>query len=182
MAAHDTFPPFGAPDGLQETRSQISCDFRQLHVYSEHYSAYAEVYQPDPPGLIRDDLRLLPPWRGSSSFPGKIPVSANRAEIARHCRARSAGVSGEWSLPENFRSKLSTTCDLSTDCGSAVVPTYRWPSHLWHGRCEGHPDRQAKEHRRRSRGPRRSAAAWGGGPGRCRGRRRPGRGGDAVES
>jgi|GEM_PF-6284609 len=28
------------------------------------------VDQPDPPGLIHDDLRLLPPWRGSSSFLG----------------------------------------------------------------------------------------------------------------
>ena len=37
-------------------------------VYSEHHSAYAGVYQPDPPGLIHDDLRLLPPWRGSSLF------------------------------------------------------------------------------------------------------------------
>ena len=27
------------------------------------------VHQPDPPGLIHDDLRLLPPWRGSSLFP-----------------------------------------------------------------------------------------------------------------
>jgi hypothetical protein len=26
------------------------------------------VHQPDPPGLIHDDLRLLPPWRGSSFF------------------------------------------------------------------------------------------------------------------
>ena len=26
------------------------------------------VHQPDPPGLIHDDLRLLPPWRGSSLF------------------------------------------------------------------------------------------------------------------
>ena len=24
------------------------------------------VYQPDPPGLMHDDPRLLPPWRGSS--------------------------------------------------------------------------------------------------------------------
>ena len=28
------------------------------------------VHQPDPPGLIHDDLRLLPPWRGSSLFSG----------------------------------------------------------------------------------------------------------------
>src|ERR1700755_1334173 len=29
------------------------------------------VYQPDPPGLIHDDPRLLPPWRGSSLIWGK---------------------------------------------------------------------------------------------------------------
>ncbi|RAU89969.1 hypothetical protein DQP56_23875 [Mycolicibacter senuensis] len=28
------------------------------------------VYRPDPPGLIHDDLRLLPPWRGSSFLTG----------------------------------------------------------------------------------------------------------------
>ena len=30
------------------------------------------VYQPDPPGLIHDDPRLLPPWRGSSHFYGRF--------------------------------------------------------------------------------------------------------------
>jgi hypothetical protein len=30
------------------------------------------VYQPDPPGLMHDDLRLLPPWRGSSLLWGQI--------------------------------------------------------------------------------------------------------------
>ena len=30
----------------------------------------SDVYQPDPPGLMYDDLRLLPPWRGSSHFWG----------------------------------------------------------------------------------------------------------------
>ena len=29
------------------------------------------VHQPDPPGLIHDDPRLLPPWRGSSFFCGR---------------------------------------------------------------------------------------------------------------
>src|SRR5271156_2416925 len=29
------------------------------------------VYQPDPPGLMHDDPRLLPPWRGSSLLWGK---------------------------------------------------------------------------------------------------------------
>src|SRR4029078_9925278 len=30
------------------------------------------VHQPDPPGLIHDDLRLLPPWRGSSLLVGTL--------------------------------------------------------------------------------------------------------------
>jgi hypothetical protein len=34
------------------------------------------VYQPDPPGLIHDDPRLLPPWRGSSLLSGEFPPSA----------------------------------------------------------------------------------------------------------
>lgn len=83
MAVHDTFSASGVTGHVQVTRRAISCDFRQFRVYSEHYSAYAEVYQPDPPGLIRDDLRLLPPWRGSSSFPGTTVTPANRTEIAR---------------------------------------------------------------------------------------------------
>lgn len=32
------------------------------------------MYQPDPPGLIHDDPRLLPPWRGSSLFSGLFRV------------------------------------------------------------------------------------------------------------
>ena len=35
------------------------------------------VHQSDPPGLIHDDLRLLPPWRGSSLLWGKIFESAD---------------------------------------------------------------------------------------------------------
>lgn len=59
------------PESRSVAGSSVSCVFWQFRVYSEHYSAYAEVYQPDPPGLIHDDLRLLPPWRGSSLFWGK---------------------------------------------------------------------------------------------------------------
>src|ERR1700741_5445982 len=33
------------------------------------------VHQPDPPGLIHDDPRLLPPWRGSSLLSSFRPVS-----------------------------------------------------------------------------------------------------------
>lgn len=32
------------------------------------------VHQPDPPGLIHDDPRLLPPWRGSSFFYPQSPT------------------------------------------------------------------------------------------------------------
>jgi hypothetical protein len=35
------------------------------------------VHQPDPPGLIHDDLRLLPPWRGSSLFRGTVRIADN---------------------------------------------------------------------------------------------------------
>ena len=48
------------------------------------------VHQPDPPGLIHDDLRLLPPWRGSSFFPGKAScaTSANCPGVAKAARSR----------------------------------------------------------------------------------------------
>jgi hypothetical protein len=49
-----------------------TCAAQHCRVYSKQYSAYAEVYQPDPPGLIHDDPRLLPPWRGSSLILGKF--------------------------------------------------------------------------------------------------------------
>jgi hypothetical protein len=39
------------------------------------------VHQPDPPGLIHDDLRLLPPWRGSSLFWGFL----SHYGYFRHC-------------------------------------------------------------------------------------------------
>ena len=44
------------------------------------------VHQPDPPGLIHDDLRLLPPWRGSSLFWGLFSpdiLARSRADIGR---------------------------------------------------------------------------------------------------
>ena len=49
------------------------------------------VHQPDPPGLIHDDLRLLPPWRGSSLFTdfpshcGYVSPSPLVAERDFHC-------------------------------------------------------------------------------------------------
>ena len=36
------------------------------------------VHQPDPPGLIHDDPRLLPPWRGSSFIYGSFPFAPLR--------------------------------------------------------------------------------------------------------
>jgi hypothetical protein len=54
------------------SRARSTCATQHCHVYSKQYSAYAEVYQPDPPGLIHDDPRLLPPWRGSSLILGKF--------------------------------------------------------------------------------------------------------------
>lgn len=40
------------------------------------------VFQPDPPGLKYDDLRLLPPWRGSSLFWGKFAEAQPRIFLA----------------------------------------------------------------------------------------------------
>jgi hypothetical protein len=45
------------------------------------------VYQPDPPGLIHDDPRLLPPWRGSSLFWETYLLAERRS-------ARPSGVAG----------------------------------------------------------------------------------------
>ncbi|MUL46053.1 hypothetical protein FZI85_10145 [Mycobacterium sp. CBMA293] len=54
------------------------------------------VHQPDPPGLIHDDLRLLPPWRGSSHFQGQSKFSfhpffgACPSASSRSCPAQSS--------------------------------------------------------------------------------------------
>ena len=39
------------------------------------------VHQPDPPGLIHDDPRLLPPWRGSSFISGRCLFAPARAPL-----------------------------------------------------------------------------------------------------
>lgn len=54
------------------------------------------VYQPDPPGLMHDDPRLLPPWRGSSHFYGQLfsPHGAkpgSRCVAGQHARRRWRG-------------------------------------------------------------------------------------------
>jgi hypothetical protein len=41
------------------------------------------VHQPDPPGLIHDDLRLLPPWRGSSLFQGVFRIADKSTILPR---------------------------------------------------------------------------------------------------
>ena len=45
-----------------------SCVATRHSVYSLSTWLRPRVNQPDPPGLIHDDPRLLPPWRGSSFF------------------------------------------------------------------------------------------------------------------
>ena len=49
------------------------------------------VHQPDPPGLIHDDPRLLPPWRGSSSFPAQVSRLAR--QICPGLRQHTSGFS-----------------------------------------------------------------------------------------
>lgn len=53
---------------------------RGVGVYSSDYPVHAGPFQPDPPGLKRDDPGLLPPWPGSSPFLGPVAVST----VARH--------------------------------------------------------------------------------------------------
>jgi hypothetical protein len=85
--------------------ASTTCAARHCHVYSKHYSAYAEVYQPDPPGLIHDDPRLLPPWRGSSLLTGKFCPRGSRGEVfwaASLCTDRALS-------PEVHRSSFGTS-------------------------------------------------------------------------
>ncbi len=44
------------------------------------------VHQPDPPGLIHDDPRLLPPWRGSSLLCTYLASSTIARWVTRHRR------------------------------------------------------------------------------------------------
>lgn len=46
------------------------------------------MYQPDPPGLIHDDPRLLPPWRGSSLFSGKKSTARQRGPVSVSAQPR----------------------------------------------------------------------------------------------
>ena len=69
------------------------------------------VHQPDPPGLIHDDLRLLPPWRGSSLFQ-TLFVGRIVGEVRRSC-----GIA--FSLP--LRHALCTVRASSTDAAMALA-------------------------------------------------------------
>ena len=74
------------------------------------------MYQPDPPGLMHDDPRLLPPWRGSSLFWGKksqrhgLSPSARALRRVHSVRRRSS--------PQIWH--LCTLVSLSTDRGSGT--------------------------------------------------------------
>src|SRR3954468_15470421 len=69
------------------------------------------VHQPDPPGLIHDDLRLLPPWRGSSLFQ-TLFVGRIVGEVRVSC-----GIS--FSLP--YRHNLCTVRTPSTEAEMALA-------------------------------------------------------------
>jgi hypothetical protein len=82
------------------------------------------VHQPDPPGLIHDDPRLLPPWRGSSLFWGKFSAAVRwlPPPVAR-CGNLSAGC---WvsAGPTN----LCTLASLSTNPALALVSQGHGPA------------------------------------------------------
>jgi hypothetical protein len=78
------------------------------------------VHQPDPPGLIHDDLRLLPPWRGSSLF-RTLFVDRIVGEVRVSC-----GIS--FSLPS--RHDLCTVRTPSTEAVTALASRRTTPT-VW---------------------------------------------------
>lgn len=62
------------------------------------------VHQPDPPGLIHDDLRLLPPWRGSSLLWGQFRIAD---KLANQPKLRNAVFASEQTLPFVWAVRLS---------------------------------------------------------------------------
>ena len=80
------------------------------------------VYQPDPPGLIHDDPRLLPPWRGSSLFWGQFFAGRRRARIRA---LRDAFPSSLAACREFVHTRVSSTnADLAT--GAPGRGAARW--------------------------------------------------------
>src|ERR1700747_1130850 len=82
------------------------------------------VHQPDPPGLMHDDPRLLPPWRGSSLlwakfFPAVGPFPPRDAR----CGNPSSGC---WASARPTR--LCTLASLSTNPALALVSQHLGPA------------------------------------------------------
>jgi hypothetical protein len=65
------------------------------------------VYQPDPPGLIHDDPRLLPPWRGSSPFWGTYLLAAR-------CLARPSARCGDRVIRKLSARQTIPLCTLAS--------------------------------------------------------------------
>ena len=68
------------------------------------------MYQPDPPGLIHDDPRLLPPWRGSSHFYGSF--SPYGVELGSRALRECVSVVA---VGVRVATRLCTLASLSTD-------------------------------------------------------------------
>ena len=75
------------------------------------------VYQPDPPGLMHDDLRLLPPWRGSSLFWGNFPGIQTIQQRLRRVAGTVLSVGSASIAPQS----LCTLSYLSTNPGLGLV-------------------------------------------------------------
>ena len=106
------------------------------------------VHQPDPPGLIHDDPRLLPPWRGSSFVWGASFFAAPRDVAPKQSpvRATSTGTQRQTGGPT---APGSASASAFASSGSAfghrrrgVVRERR--CHRRCGRPAGDPDSDAK--------------------------------------
>ena len=82
------------------------------------------MYQPDPPGLMHDDPRLLPPWRGSSLLSAEVlQVLGCFADLPVPV-VDSAG-----HIPcERWADELCTAASPSTDLHLRLVPPRRAPA------------------------------------------------------
>src|SRR5947209_5332402 len=84
------------------------------------------VHQPDPPGLMHDDPRLLPPWRGSSLFWGK---SFQRLAIEPPAYARCGNLTRALRVSA-WPMHLCTLASLSTKLALGLVSQH-WRPARW---------------------------------------------------
>jgi hypothetical protein len=88
------------------------------------------VHQPDPPGLIHDDPRLLPPWRGSSPFYRKFGKARRSSRPVGGCGIPFS-VTGRLCRP--LRASAHSGCAIRSD---RVLSACTRAPEVWNGRVD----------------------------------------------